>query len=281
MTGRGMDAVYGIFGGAAIVYMGVVAAMFAFQRNLMYHPHGDAVAPAAVGVPEMTEVRPVAEDGLAVMGWYAPPPDQRAPVVVVFHGNAGHLSMRADKARRLLDAGFGVFLAGYRGFEGNDGRPSEEGLYRDGRAALDWLAGRDVPAARVVVYGESLGTGVAVQMATEYPVAGVVLEAPFTAIADVAAEVYPWVPVRWLTLDRYDSLGKIAALRAPLLLLHGERDDVVPVRLGRRLFEAAPGPKRALILPGANHVDLYDHGVGAEVVAFVRDLAGAEPAPQR
>lgn len=266
-----MDLVYGLFGGGAVAYIAVVAAMFAFQRNLMYHPHGGGAAPAAVGVPEMAVVQVTTDDGLDIEGWYAAPPAPDAPLIVLFHGNAGHISMRGFKARVFLDAGFGVMLAGYRGFEG-PGQPSEEGLYRDARAALAWLGEQGIEPAQTVLYGESLGTGVAVQMATEYQVGAVVLEAPFTAMPDVAAEVYPWVPVRWLTLDRYDSLGKIKDTSAPLLVIHGERDSIVPARFGRRLFEAAPEPKRGVFLPEADHINLYDHGAGEATVAFVREM---------
>lgn len=252
----------------ALAYVGIAVVLVLAQRALMYHPASMNDAPAAMGVAEMTVVRLVTADGLDLASWYAPP-QPGAPVVVYYHGNAGNIAMRAFKARRFLDAGFGMLLVGYRGFGGNPGRPSEHGLYADGRAALDWLAGQGIDGGRVVIYGESLGTGVAVQMAVERPPAALVLEAPFTSATDVAAAIYPFLPVRLLMRDRFDNLAKIQALAAPLLVVHGEADRIVPFRFGKRLFEAAPQPKQAVFLPQANHNDLYDWGAGDAIVEFL------------
>lgn len=252
----------------ALAYASVVGTMAFFQRDLLFRPFGLPGAPAAAAVPEMAPATVRTADGLDLTGWYAPTPAGR-PTVVLYHGNAGHLAMRAFKARRFLDAGFGVWLAGYRGYAGNAGRPTEAGLYADGRAVLDHLAGLGVAGGGLILYGESLGTGVAVQMATERPVAAVVLEAPYTTIPDVAAGRYPFLPVRLLARDRFDSLSKVGRLTTPLLVVHGERDAVVPVRLGRRLFEAASGPKQGVFLPQPGHNDLYDWGAAEHVLAFL------------
>lgn len=253
-----------------LVYLAVIVAIFAWQRDLLYHPFGRSAAPAAVGVPEMAVVKVRTVDGLTIAGWYAPPRLRHAPTVMLFHGNTGTLAMRAFKARRFLDAGMGVWLAGYRGFDGNPGWPTEDGLYADARAALDWLATHGTGAGQVVVYGESLGTGVAMQMAVERAVAGVVLEAPFTSIPDVAELRYPLVPVHWLALDRFDSLSKAPLVRAPLLVVHGERDAIIPAAMARRLLDAAPQPKEGVFLGQAGHIDLYDWGAGHTVVDFIR-----------
>ncbi len=249
-------------------YATVTGTMFLSQRRLMYHPGPPPPSPAEVGLPEMATVTLETTDGLALLAWHAPARDGRA-TVMVFHGNAGNLAHRAPKARALIDAGYGVLLVAWRGFGGNPGAPSEDGLYEDGRAGFRFLAGRGVAAERIVVYGESLGSGVAVQMATEYPVAGVVLEAPFTSLADVAARHYWYVPARWLLLDRYDSEAKIGAVAAPLLVLHGLRDAVVPAELGRALFAAAPEPKVERLFAEGGHSDLYDYGAGEAVITFL------------
>ena len=167
-----------------------------------------------------------------------------------------------------------MLLAEYRGYGGNPGTPSEEGFYADGRAALDFLAAREVPAARIVLYGESLGTGVAVQLALERRVGAVVLEAPFTSAVDVGADIYPFLPVRLLARDRFDSIAKIAAIGAPLLVLHGEADKVVPVRFGRALLAAARQPKEGVFVPGAGHADLYQHGGAGIVLDFLARRLG-------
>lgn len=262
------------FGYAAAGYAAFAGLMFAGQRRLMYHPGPQPPEPAAVGLPEMTPVAIETDDGLALLAWYAPARKGR-PTVVLYHGNAGNIAHRADKARVLIDAGYGALLVSWRGFGGNPGSPTERGLYEDGRAALRFLSGRGVGPERVVVYGESLGSGVAVQMATEFAVAGLILEAPFTSIAEVAQRHYWYLPARWLVLDRFDSAAKIGAVRAPLLVLHGARDAVVPADLGRALFEAAPGPEKTFrLFEDGGHADLYEHGAGAAVTAFLAALDG-------
>lgn len=258
----------------ALIYVSVVGGLAVLQRDLLFRPSGLPASPAAAAVPEMRPVAVRTADALEIVGWYAPPPSPGRPVVVLYHGNAGHLGMRAFKARAFLDAGFGVWLAGYRGYGGNPGSPSEEGLYADARAALDHLAAGGIGGERVVLYGESLGTGVAVQMATERPVGAVVLEAPYTTIPDVAAGIYPFAPVHLLARDRFDSIAKISRIGAPLLVLHGERDRVVPIDLGRRLFEAAVSPKRGVFLPQPGHNDLYDWGALEHVLGFLTGTQG-------
>lgn len=256
------------YGGLALCfYAAICIALFVFQRALIYHPLEIPGTPAEGGVPEMRAVQARSADGLALGGWFAPPRAPEAPVVVLFQGNAGNLSWRSFKARAFLDAGLGVMLAGYRGYGGNPGAPNEDGLIADGRAALDFLASQGIAAADVVLYGESLGSGVAVRLASERRVAAVILEAPFTALPDVAAFHYPVIPVRLLARDRFDSLSRIAAIAAPLLIVHGDRDEIVPVALGQRLFAAAAEPKRAQWIAGGNHNDLWER-IRATVIAF-------------
>lgn len=256
------------FGGLALcLYAAVCAGLFVFQRALIYLPMDMPGTPSRHGVPEMRAVAARSADGLALAGWFAPPRAPGTPVVVLFHGNAGNLASRSFKARAFLDAGLGVMLAGYRGYGGNPGAPSEEGLFADGRAALDFLAAQGIEAGDVVLYGESLGSGVAVRMASERRVAAVILEAPYTSLPDVASFHYPFVPVGWLARDRFDSVSRIAAIAAPLLVVHGDRDEVIPIALGQRLFAAAAEPKRAQWIAGGSHNDLWER-IRAAVIAF-------------
>lgn len=263
----------------ALAYGAAVGSLFLAQRSLMYFPDREMPVRSHWNAADMEVVELRTADGLVLTGWHRRPTRPGRPTVVLFHGNAGHLGMRAFKARVFLEAGYGVLLAPYRGFGGNPGQPSEEGLYRDARAALDHLEGLGVTGPGVVLYGESLGTGVAVQMATERAVAAVILEAPFTAIADVAATHFRLVPVRPLIRDRYDNLSKIRYIRAPLLVIHGEHDITVPVRFGRRLFAAAREPKRALFLPRAGHNDVYEYGAGDAALAFLQEVVRTFPGP--
>ena len=267
-----VNVVYQLIITGLVIYGALVGGLFLVQRQLMYFPDTRTPEPARAGVPEMREVTLTTEDGLRLMAWYRPAQTPDGPVIVFFHGNAGNIGNRGAKIRPFIVAGFGVMLLSYRGYGGNPGSPTEEGLNRDGRAALEFLSNNGVPSRRAVLYGESLGSGVAVEMATERPVGGVVLEAPFTSVADVAASQFFFVPARYLVRDRFDSLSKIDAIGAPLLILHGERDRTIPVRYGRRLFAAARQPKKSLFYPRAGHNDLFDFGAGADVVAFVRGL---------
>ncbi len=260
------------------VYTALVGALYLIQRELIYHPGHQMRSPAASGMPEMRPVELTAADGVSIVSWYSPARAGK-PTVVYFQGNAGNISDRGFKARPYLDAGFGLLLVGYRGYGGNPGNPSEEGLYADGRAQLAFLAGERVTPKRWVLYGESLGSGIAVQLAEEQaattPVGAVVLESPFTSMADTAAIHYPFVPARALVKDRFDSIAKIARIRAPLLIVHGADDNVVPVELGKRLFQAAQPPKESHWVAGAGHNDLHDRGLAAMVVAFVTRMVNA------
>jgi fermentation-respiration switch protein FrsA (DUF1100 family) len=154
----------------------------------------------------------------------------------------------------------GVFLLGYRGYSGSDGWPSEEGLYTDARTALDYLNGQGVSDEQIVLYGESLGSGIATKMASERTVALVVLESPYTSTVDVAALRFPIVPVHWLMVDRYESIARIDKVKAPLLVMHGDADQVIPQTSGRRLFEAANEPKESFWPQGIGHRDIFDNG---------------------
>lgn len=256
-----------ILGTAAVAYVAVVALAFFFQRSLLYFPSGAVPAPAAAGLPEAEAVHYATADGLELGAWYVAPRAGR-PVIAYFHGNGGNLALRAPLVRPFVDAGYGVLLAGYRGYGGNPGRPGEAGLMADGRAALAFLAGRGVAPARTVLFGESLGSAVAVQMAVERGAGAVILDAPFTSAVDVARHHYRFLPVRWLMRDRYDTLARIAAIGAPLLVIHGIADFIVPVAQARRLLAAAAEPKEGVFVEGAGHEGLALRASGA-ILAFL------------
>lgn len=270
----------GVAGLVLAGYVALVGGMYTFQRSLLYVPSTAVPSPAQSGVPEMAPVTLETADGLRLMSWYRPGAGG-GQTMVYFHGNGGHIGYRGDKVRPYLDAGYGVLLVSYRGYGGNPGSPTEDGLYADGRAAMAFLEGRGVAADQTVLYGESLGTGVAVQIALDRaragnPVAAVVLEAPFTSAVDAGASHYPWAPVRWLMKDRFDSRSKIAGIRAPLLIIHGGRDRVVPLRLGEALYAAAAEPKESFWIPEAGHNDLAAFGAPGKALAFLENVPEAE-----
>jgi hypothetical protein len=177
--------------------------------------------------------------------------------------------MRVDKLRRYVEAGHGVLLVEYRGYGGNPGSPSESGLYLDGRAAIDFLAARGVAPDRIVLYGESLGGAVAIELARDRDFAAIVLEAPFTSLVDVGARAYPWLPIRLLARDRYDNLAKIAGLRAPLIVVHGEADRLVPPAMGRALLAATAGPAHGIFIAGADHDDIVGAGAPDRILPLL------------
>jgi fermentation-respiration switch protein FrsA (DUF1100 family) len=184
------------------------------------------------------------------------------------HGNAGSIAERPLRFQYYRKAGFGVLYLSWRGYGGSTGQPSEHGLLVDANAAYDWLMAKGVNPDKLVVVGESLGTGPAVQLAASRPVAALALEAPYTTMIDVARFHYGWLPVQLLLLDRFDSLDAIAKIRAPLIIIHGEADPIVPFALGRRLFDAAPDPKRFVAIPGGTHGSIFEEATWAQEVAF-------------
>ncbi len=251
------------------IYALVIALLYIVQRSLLYHPDQTVPDPAASGVPEMTALRIPTDDGLELLAWWRAPRDARTPVLMVLHGNAGHIGERAEKVRLYLDAGYGVLLLSYRYNAGTGGEPSEADLFADARAGMAFLKREGVPDDRIVLYGESLGSGVAVKMAVEYPVGALVLEAPYSSMADMAQHHYWYVPARWLVRDRFDSMSRIGRVSVPILVIHGEEDTVIPPKFGRRLFEQAPEPKQAHFLLEALHNDLLDYGMAPLVADFL------------
>ena len=255
---------------AIILYLAGITALWAFQRDLMYFP--DALPRVPPSYYEMLDgVREISfttADGVDLVAWYAPAPPTR-PTVVMFHGNGGSLRGERYRLKRFKDAQLGALLLAYRGYSGNAGVPNEQGLYADARAALDWLAQNGVASTSIVLYGISLGTGVATKMAAERDVGAVILESPYTSTVEVAAFRFPIVPVSWLMEDRFESLSRIRMITEPLLVMHGDSDTVTPQRFGRQLFDAANEPKEGFWPHGLGHSDIFDHGGFETALKFI------------
>jgi fermentation-respiration switch protein FrsA (DUF1100 family) len=233
----------------------MLSRVWSQQRRLIYFPTPGPVPSASAMSPNGRDVVLDTEDGMHLGAWYFPV-DAKAPAVLVCNGNGGDRSMRAALAVALNRMGLSVLLFDYRGYGGNPGRPTEQGLAADARAAQAWLVAQpDVDPRRLVYFGESLGAAVTIGLATQRPPVAMVLRSPFTSLADVAAVHYPWLPARLLLLDRYPSIERIASVSAPLLVIAGDRDDIVPESLSRRLYDAAGEPKRYVVVPGAGHND--------------------------
>ena len=267
----------------AAVLAASLGLLWAFQRRLIYLPSPGPVPPAATVLPGAEDVSFTTADGLRLGGWFIPgavdnPAPPRPWSVLVCNGNGGDRSMRAALAAALSRMGLAVLLFDYRGYGGNPGSPSEEGLAADARAALGYLAGRpEVDPRRVVYLGESLGAAVALRLAVERPPAALVLRSPFASLAEVGRRHYPFLPVSLLLRDRYDSAARVGRLTAPLLVVAGGRDRIVPAAHSRRLFAAAPRPKRLVVLDGAGHNDhdlLAGPRLMEELSAFLAGVPG-------
>ena len=252
---------------AFVGYGGLVAMMYFAQRALQYFPERVRTPPAAAGLTAAEEVLLDTADGEKVIAWHIAPRGDK-PVVVYFHGNGGSLRYRVWRFNELTADGTGLVALSYRGYGGSTGSPTEAGLIADGIAAYDFAAAR-YGAERVVLWGESLGGGVAVAIAAERPVARVILESPFTSAADVGASAYPFVPVRLLMKDQFRSDLRIAAVTAPVLVMHGEQDNVVSFAQGERLYAMIRAPKRFVRLGQGGHNDLDEHGAMAAARAFI------------
>lgn len=268
-----------ILGGAAVLAVPalVVAWFWLGQRRLIYYPLDQPVPPAPMVLRGATDVELVTSDGLRLGGWFIAPAAPSSAAVLVFNGNAGDRSGRAPLAQALSRAGLAVLLFDYRGYGGNPGRPTEEGLLQDARAAISYLEARpDVRSGHLVYFGESLGAAVAVAAAAEREPAALILRSPFTNLADVGRFHYPYLPVGWMLADRYPSIDQITRLSCPLLVLAGERDRVVPQEQSRRLFEASSArAKRFVSIATADH-DTPALVAGEEMVRHVLAFLSAE-----
>ncbi|MEM5580987.1 alpha/beta hydrolase [Roseibium sp. AS2] len=263
----------GLLSGPAIVvviaYCMAAGYMYLNQRGFVFVPTGTLAAPAEKGLPGVDVETVAMADGTQVAVWRAGPTRPGAPTVVYFHGNSGNVSSRSNRFRRILDSGFGLYAPSYRGYAGSEGSPSEAALISDALEHFDRAAQSGAP---VVLHGESLGTGVATAVAAARPQAGLlVLEAPYTALVDLASAQYPWLPVTLLMKDPMPTRDRIGDVAAPVLIVHGSKDRLIPVAHGRDLFERAGDPKRSVIVDGAGHGDLWDKGLWNAVLETWRD----------
>jgi uncharacterized protein len=258
---------------ALVLFAVLVGLLWALQRHLIYLPDSGPATTVESVLPGAREVTLETGDGVQLAGWYLPGSAPDAVGVLVANGNGGHRGMRAPLARALGDAGLAVLLFDYRGYAGNPGTPSEDGLALDVRAARAFLVEEaGVPAERLVYFGESLGSAVVAELATEHPPAGLVLRSPFVDLASVGAVHYPFLPVRALLRDRYPVAEHVAGVEVPTTVVYGSRDSIVPPEQSRAVADAAAGLHRLVEVPGADHNDgvLLD---GDAVVTAIVELA--------
>jgi fermentation-respiration switch protein FrsA (DUF1100 family) len=251
-----------------------------FEKANIYHPSRDfTIVPGTFGLAH-EEVALAASDGVRLHGWFLPaargPLAGQGLVLLYCHGNAGNISDRVSQAALFHRLGLSVLLFDYRGYGKSAGSPSEEGTYRDGEAAYRFLAeAKGFPPDKIVIYGESLGNGIALETALRHAPKALILDSAFTSIADMGREIFPWLPVRLMVTMRYDNLAKIPRVHCPVLVMHGRQDRVVPFRMGRALFAAAPQPKEFLELKGGHDDGCQETGEACTnaVQAFLRRYA--------
>jgi uncharacterized protein len=254
---------------ALCLYVAFAALLYFTQRSLMYFPDRSHLTPAQAGLPRAEEVTLTTSDGERIFAWHVPT-GYGKPVILYFHGNGGALHYRVARFEKLIADGIGLVAVEYRGYGGSSGSPSERGLIADAEAGYEFAAAR-YSVSQIVVWGESLGTGVAVALAADKPVGRVILEAPFTSTEAVGAKRYWYLPVRLLMKDQFRSDERIGKVTAPLLILHGVRDDTVPYAMGQQLFELANKPKHIVKFLEGGHEDLDNNGA---LIAVGRFLAG-------
>lgn len=271
--------------GLVLAWGATVAGFAIGQRGLVYLPDKARPDPAFSGAADIAVVEARTDDGLTLSGWFIPSgEDQDAPVILIFHGNAGNIGIRTRLARPFAERGWGVLLAEYRGYGGNPGKPTESGLYADGEAWFKWLDDKGFAPGRIVVYGESLGSGVATEIAHRHPdIRALVLQSGFGALADIGRIHYPYLPVDALLFDRYENTKKLPEMHMPVLLLHGARDALIPPdQGGTALYAAANEPKKLVLFDGAGHNDLAPQRIAQEIADFLKSLPtpAASPVPE-
>ena len=226
-----------------VIYLAVCATLFFSQESLLFKPDHQ-VADKNTIFPEAIEHQIPVNDTLSLQAWFRPPSHKDAITVVMLHGNAGNLSTRKRHIDNFRDTERGFLIFSWRGYGNNPGKPSEVGLNEDAQAALNWLNQKGIPDTHIVLYGESLGSGVAIEMATHHQLKGVMLGAPYTSITEMAKRDYPWMPIELLLKHPFDSLSKLPQVTEPLAILHSRDDPVIPFALGKELAERAQAPKR-------------------------------------
>ena len=248
-----MKYLYLIFSSIIIAYLLLIVFIYFYQRNLLYHPSENNYQNDKIQF-NYEEIFIKVDDKIKLKSWIINKNLKKFKTLVFFHGNAGELSNRIYKLNELNKLDINVLLISWRGFSGNEGSPTEDNLYKDGEAAIQWLNSKEVQNNRIILYGESLGTGVAVEIGKKNNFNSIILESPFTSMENAAKIYYPYLPVKLLLKDKYDSLNKIKTIKTPILIMHGKKDDIVPFSMGKELFEKANSPKYSYFTPDDDHM---------------------------
>jgi len=254
-----------------LIYLSVLVYLFFFQRNLLYHPNENNYSGDKLKV-DIEEVQIKTSDNINLLGWFHKKNLNKFKTIVYFHGNAGRLENRIHKLNHFKDMNINFLIISWRGFSGNSGNPSEQGLYKDGKSAIDWLKNMGLEDKDIILYGESLGTGIATEIAQNKKFAGLILETPFTSMIDAAKNFYPYIPIGFLLKDRYENDKKIKNINIPLLVMHGEKDQIIPFKMGKKIYEIANNPKYSYFTKYDNHMMEYDEKLVFALRSFMKSL---------
>ena len=253
------------------LYFFVLVFLYFYQRNLLYLPNENNYSGDKISV-DIQKVKIPTSDNIELLGWYHEKNLKDHKTLVYFHGNAGSLENRIHKLNHFKNMNINFLIIAWRGFSGNNGKPTEEGLYIDGKSAIDWLIKKGVDEKNLILYGESLGTGVATHLAQNKNYAGVILETPFTSMIDTAKKFYPYIPVSLLLKDKFENYKKIKNINSPILVMHGEADQIVPFFMGKKIYELANKPKYSYFTKYDDHMMEYDKNLVLALKSFLKSL---------
>ncbi len=263
-----MKYIYLIFSSIIIAYLVLLVFIYFYQRNLLYHPSENNYQNDKIQF-SYDEIFIKVDDKIKLKSWIINKNLKKFKTLVFFHGNAGELSNRIYKLNELNKLDINILLISWRGFSGNEGSPTEDNLYKDAEAAIQWLNRKGVKNNRIILYGESLGTGVAVEIGKKNNFNSIILESPFTSMENAAKIYYPYLPVKLLLKDKYDSLSKITTIKTPILIMHGKKDDIVPFSMGKELFEKANNPKHSYFTSDDDHMMEFNDQIITIIKNFI------------
>ena len=264
-----MKYLYFTLSSIIIAYIVVIIFVYFYQRNLLYHPSENNYQNDTIQF-NYEEIFIKVNDEIKLKSWIINKDLKNFKTLVFFHGNAGDLSNRIYKLNELDKLDINILLISWRGFSGNEGYPTEKNLYEDAEAAIKWLNKKKVSNSQIILYGESLGTGVAVEIASKNNFNSIILESPFTSIENSAKIYYPYLPVKFLLKDRYDSISKIKKINSPILIMHGRKDDIVPFFMGKKLFEKANSPKDSYFTDIDDHMMEFNSQLLNKIKDFIK-----------
>ena len=254
-----------------LVYFLATLGLYIFQRSLLYHPTENNYDGDRLTV-NIEKVKIVTEDNIDLLAWYHNKDINKFKTILYLHGNAGSLENRIHKINHFEDMNINFLLLSWRGFSGNKGEPTEQGLYQDARSAVKWLIKQGVFEENIIIYGESLGTGVTTEIAQNKNFAGIILESPFTSMVAAGKSKYPIFPIRLLLKDRYESDKKIKNIKSPVLIMHGEQDNIVPFWMGEKMFELANEPKYSYFSKYDDHMMDFNNDLINSIKLFLKSL---------